>query len=80
MKAYLSSTFGDAELLPDTMLFRNRSRAAYREDTLADDFAAVAIRSLTGMPFRPSSSAVRNHRNAVWLASESCPQCIGFRT
>ncbi|MBX9845801.1 MAG: hypothetical protein K2Z80_28760, partial [Xanthobacteraceae bacterium] len=25
------------------------------------------------------SSAVRNHRNAVRLASESCPQCLGFR-
>ena len=39
--AYLSAMFGDAELLPDTMLFRNRSRGAYREDTLSDDFADV---------------------------------------
>jgi hypothetical protein len=32
------------------------------------------------MPFSPLSPAVRNHRNAVRLASESCPQCLGFRT
>jgi hypothetical protein len=37
-----------------------------------------AIRPSTGTPFRPFSSAVRNHRNAVRLASESCPQSIGF--
>jgi hypothetical protein len=30
-----------AELHPDAILFRNRSKAPYREDTLADDFAAV---------------------------------------
>src|SRR5206468_10952920 len=38
-----------------------------------------AIRSSTGTPFSPPSAAVRNHRNAVRLASESCPQSIGFR-
>jgi AcrR family transcriptional regulator len=38
-----------------------------------------AIRPSTGTPFSPSSPAVRNHRNAVRLASESCPQCLGFR-
>jgi hypothetical protein len=30
-----------AELLPDAILFRNRSNNSYREDTLADDFAVV---------------------------------------
>src|SRR5207245_214984 len=37
------------------------------------------IRSSTGTLFSPPSSAVRNHRNAVRLPSESCPQCLGFR-
>jgi hypothetical protein len=41
VRAYLVATFGDAEPLPDTMLFRNRSRGPYREDTLSDDFADV---------------------------------------
>jgi hypothetical protein len=41
VKAYLLETFGDAELLPDTLLFHNRSRRPYREDTLSDDFADV---------------------------------------
>src|SRR5258706_15775129 len=31
------------------------------------------------MPFRRKSLAVRNHRNAVRLPSESCPQSVGFR-
>jgi hypothetical protein len=31
----------DLERLPDAVLFRNRTGNAYREDTLADDFAAV---------------------------------------
>jgi hypothetical protein len=39
IEAYLPATFGDAKLLPDAMLFRNRSRGPYREDTLSDDFA-----------------------------------------
>jgi len=37
------------------------------------------IRSSTGTLFSPLSAAVRNHRNAVRLASESCPQSVGFR-
>ena len=38
-----------------------------------------AIRLSTGTPFRLRSSAVRNHRIAVRLPSESCPPCVGFR-
>jgi hypothetical protein len=41
VRVYLAATFGDAELMPDTPLFRNRSNSAYREDTLSDDFADV---------------------------------------
>jgi hypothetical protein len=39
VSAYLDAL--GAELLPDAVLFRNRSGDPYREDTLADDFAAV---------------------------------------
>jgi hypothetical protein len=35
-------------LHPDAVLFRNRSGAAYRENTLADDFAAVRARVFPG--------------------------------
>jgi hypothetical protein len=38
-----------------------------------------SIRLSTGTPFRLRSSAVRNHRIAVRLPSESCPPCVGFR-
>ena len=38
-----------------------------------------AIRLSTGTPLRPFSPVVRNHRNAVRLASESCPQSFGIR-
>src|ERR1700704_1567979 len=31
------------------------------------------------MPFRRKSLAVRNHRNAARLPSESCPRSVGFR-
>jgi hypothetical protein len=33
-----------------------------------------------GTPLSPSSSAVRNHRNAVRLPSESCPSSVGIRS
>ena len=39
MRAYLDSF--NMELLPDAILFRNRSNGPYRDDTVSDDFRTV---------------------------------------
>lgn len=44
----VSAYLDGVERLPDAILFRNRSGNVYREDTLADDFAAVRALAFPG--------------------------------
>jgi hypothetical protein len=46
VSAYLAAL--GAELHPDAILFRNRSGAPYRDDTLADDFAVIRALAFPG--------------------------------
>src|SRR5258708_2357350 len=41
VRAYLKMTFGDADIHPSAILFRNRSGSAYSKDTLGDDFRDI---------------------------------------
>jgi hypothetical protein len=41
VRAYLKMTFGDADIHPSAILFRNRSGAPYSKDTLGDDFRDI---------------------------------------
>lgn len=75
--AYLSSRFGSATVHPDAILFCNRSGAPYREDTLADDFAAVRTKVFPGdarrlMDMRRSGTveAVAGGASALGLAAK----------
>jgi hypothetical protein len=64
-------------LLPDAVLFRNRSRAPYREDTLSDDFADVREIAFPGdkrrlMDMRRSGTveAVAGEADAMTIAAK----------
>lgn len=75
--AYLTEAYGDAERLPDVILFRNRSGNSYREDTLGDDFAAIReavfpgdTRKLMNMRRRGVVEAIAGGVTALGLASK----------
>jgi hypothetical protein len=43
IRTYLAESFGEAQLHPDTALFRNRSGAPYSSDTMGDDFRDLRV-------------------------------------